>query len=271
MLRDAPSLRNAHLTAGGKYVPLTTMRPDRSVLEPGEVHVWYATVEEAYESHVLEAYKGLLTPDERARHDRFYFEHSKLEFLVTRALVRTALSRYRAVDPRDWRFEANAHGRPSIAHPRSDEPHLFNLSNTHGFVACLISGAREGGIDVEDAMRNTETVEIAHRFFAPSEVAALKALPPSEHRERFFTYWTLKEAYIKARGMGLAIPLDKFAFELDGANVRIRIDPSLHDDERTWQFARSSPTPRHRVAVAVRGDSEAGPKVVVREAYCPLR
>jgi 4'-phosphopantetheinyl transferase len=134
-----------------------------------------------------------------------------------------------------------------------DKPLLFNLSNTPGLAVCLVSGAREGGVDVEDTERPGEKIEIADRFFAPSEVTALRALPKEAQRDRFFDYWTLKEAYIKARGMGLAIPLDQFAFDVAGPTIRIWIDSRLSDDAGSWEFALSSPTSRHRLAVALRG------------------
>ncbi len=80
-------------------------------------------------------------------------------------------------------------------------------------------------------------IEIAGRFFAPAEAAALRVLPSEEQQQRFFDYWTLKESYIKARGMGLSIPLESFAFDLeDPARIRVRIKPGLQDDAERWLF-----------------------------------
>ena len=92
-------------------------------------------------------------------------------------------------------------------------------------------------MDCEDAQRRSGDIAIAERFFAPTEVQALRAVPTAEQHDRFFDYWTLKEAYIKARGMGLAIPLGSFAFSLGpGGAVSIAIDPSQNDDPTSWQF-----------------------------------
>jgi 4'-phosphopantetheinyl transferase len=212
---------------------------------------------------------GLLSDEEKARGERYLMPKSRLEHLVARALVRTTLSRYCDVAPRDWTFRENEHGRPDVDGPAGAPPLRFNLSHTHGLVACAVVLERELGIDVEDASHARPTLDIADRFFAPSEVAALHAVPEALQRERFFAYWTLKESYIKARGMGLAIPLHHFAFELDrGANVSIAFAPELDDDPSTWQFERARPTERHSAALAVRRGK--GPDLTV-VASTPVR
>ncbi len=215
------------------------------------------------------AYEALLAPDERARRARYHFEHSRVEYLLTRALARTTLSRYAPVPPAAWTFRQNSYGRPEIALPEHGWLR-FNLSNTRGLIACVVARDREIGVDVEDTERTGETVGVADRFFSPREVAALRALPEGERRSRFFDYWTLKEAYIKARGMGLAIPLDQFSFLLDGAPpVRIAFDSRLGDDAGSWQFEQFALTARHRTAAAVRREGE-DLRFVVRETV-PLQ
>jgi len=202
---------------------------------------------------LLDAYYQLLCSEEREQHRRFRFAKGRHEYLVTRALVRTVLSHYVAVDPRTWQFEKNAYGKPAIAYPHGILPLSFNLSNTNGLIVCLVALDREVGVDVEDMERPGETVEIADRFFSPAEVAALRALPIEAQRDRFFAYWTLKEAYIKARGMGLSLPLEQFSFHLAvGHPVRISFDPRLEDNPNSWQFAQFRPTSRHVIAVAIR-------------------
>jgi 4'-phosphopantetheinyl transferase len=201
----------------------------------------------------LDAYRALLTEDEHARMARFVFDKDRRAFLLTRALVRTTLSRYAVVAPADWRFTANAHGRPEILNRGAGVPDLrFNLSHTHGLIACAVTVEREVGIDVEHVQRIL-THDIASRFFAPSEVQDLHALPAADQARVFFDYWTLKESYIKARGFGLALPLGDFAFSLrPPAPPTIRFEPSLPDDPETWQFVQDWPTPEHRLALAIR-------------------
>lgn len=231
-----------------------------------EVHVHYLVSDEITDPRLLSAYETLLAPDERERRDRYRFDHSKREYLLTRALVRTTLSRYAPVAPRAWTFDKNQWGCPSIADPAYANLR-FNLSNTQGLIACAVVDGRDVGVDVEDTSRKTETVGIADRFFSPREVEALRALPEEAQQARFFAYWTLKEAYIKARGMGLAIPLDQFSFLLDdGPPIRIAFEPELGDDASTWQFEHLALTPKHTTSAAVRRGAAPDMKFVVRRS-----
>ena len=202
-----------------------------------------------------DGYRALLSADEHERMARLVFERDRRRFLVTRALVRTMLSRYANVAPAAWSFIANVHGRPEILdRPRGVPDLRFNVSHTEGLIACAVTIGREVGVDVEHIGRRL-THDVAGRFFAPQEVSDLHALPADEQEKVFFDYWTLKEAYIKARGFGLALPLADFAFTLSPPSPpRITFDPSLDDDPATWQFFQDWPTPQHRLAVAVRRD-----------------
>ena len=200
-----------------------------------------------------EAYRALLSKDEEERMARLLFERDRRRFLLTRALVRTMLSRYANVPPAGWSFIANVHGRPEIAERPTGVPDLrFNISHTDGLIACAVTIGREVGVDVEHIGRRL-THDVAGRFFAPREVDDLKALPDEQQHKMFFDYWTLKEAYIKARGFGLALPLADFAFTLSPpAPPAITFEPSLDDDPATWQFFQDWPTPQHRLGLAVR-------------------
>jgi 4'-phosphopantetheinyl transferase len=221
-------------------------------LPPDEAHVWYLLSDEIRDPDLLASYERLLTPEEHARRARYVFEKNRHEYLLTRALARTVLSRYVAVAPEDWRFTPGSHGKPEITSPRVEAKVSFNLSNTDGMVACLCALDRDVGVDVEDIERRGETTGVADRFFSPSEVAALHALPAEAQVDRFFDYWTLKESYIKARGLGLALPLAQFSFTIAPDSIRIAFDPRLEDDPASWQFMQRSPTRRHRLAAAVR-------------------
>lgn len=244
------------------------MTPPRESLTEREVHVWLTHPERIREPERLAAYDRLLTADERRRGQRFRFERDRHAFLVTRALVRTVLSRYEDVDPADWRFVTRSHGRPELA-PDMGSRMRFNLSHTDGLIACAVALERDVGVDVEASDRRAETTEIADRFFSPSEVEELRALAPHLQRARFFTYWTLKEAYIKARGLGLAIPLDGFSFHLrENHPISISFDERVADEPLAWQFRQEWPTDRHSLAtcVARRG---ADLRITVRELVPP--
>jgi len=203
----------------------------------------------------LDAYRPLLSQDEHERMARLVFDRDRRAFLITRALVRTMLSRYAPVLPAAWKFLANVHGRPEILDRPPGVPDLrFNISHTDGLIACAVTIGREVGVDVEHINRPL-THDVAGRFFAPAEVADLRKLPEHEQRRAFFDYWTLKESYIKARGFGLALPLADFAFKLNPPGPpAITFEPALDDDPRTWQFLQDWPTPQHRLGLAVRRD-----------------
>ena len=164
------------------------------------------------------------------------------------------LSRFADVAPAEWPLAIDAHGRPYLALRPPETPDLrFNLSHTPGLVACAVTIGREVGLDVEHIGRSLVHDNIPERFFSAREVADLRARPAAEQRVVFFDYWTLKESYIKARGLGLALPLGQFSFICAaGQAPTIEFAPELHDDPSSWQFAQFWPTTEHRMAVAVR-------------------
>jgi 4'-phosphopantetheinyl transferase len=220
-------------------------------LRPGEAHVWFARSDEVRDADTLACYAAMMSPAEMARHDRFVFDRSRHQFLVTRGMIRSLVARYLDVDPAACAFEIAPYGRPFLSNPL-DPGFSFNISHTAGMVACAIAAEPEIGIDVEETGR-ARSVDLPRRFFSQDEADALDALPDSERQLRFYEYWTLKEAYIKARGLGLALPLNGFTMLLDGAAPpRIRFAPSIAEDPDTWQFAQFTPTPRHQLAVAIR-------------------
>lgn len=211
----------------------------------------------------------MLTPDERKKRDRFRFEKDQHSCLITRALVRTVLSKYADVPPEAWRFITNDYGRPEIDMPRDARWLRFNVSHTNGLIGMIVARDREVGVDVEDRDRTGRLLNVADRYFSPSEVEALHALPEEEQLERFFLYWTLKESYIKARGMGLAIPLGHFSFAFEDA-ITIDFDPRLEDDPSRWQFTAMSFGRRHALAAGITRRKNEHVRIVLHETV-PMR
>ena len=233
-----------------------------------EAHLWIVRPDQARDPHLLERYDKLLSEDEREKRDRFRFPKDQELCLLARALVRTVLSRYADVPAEAWRFVTNEYGRPEVDEPRSERSLKFNLSHTNGLVVCVVAREREVGVDVEDRERRGKLLEVAERFFSASEVAALRRLPEAEQLDRFFFYWTLKEAYIKARGKGLAIPLSQFSFELDERReegIRISFAPELDDQPERWQFTALSFGRQHRIAVGIERKKQDAVTLIVRE------
>ena len=222
-------------------------------LLPHSVHLHWVRTERADHPEVEARVDALLDPEEAAQRARFAFDDPRKLYGVAHALVREALSLYHPLPPERWRFTRNAHGRPDVVLPEGAPRLRCNLSHTQGLAVCAITVDRDLGVDVEDRERNSRTTEIADSFFAPSEVRDLRALPPEHQRARFFSYWTLKEAYMKARGIGLALGLDNFAYRLHPeAPIEIAFTDAIDDDPRAWQFRVLDATPRHPVALAVR-------------------
>jgi 4'-phosphopantetheinyl transferase len=229
-------------------------------LPPNVAHLWYVDPDAIEDWYLLAAYHTVMAPDEAQQQARYRFLTGRKEYLVTRALVRSVLSAYAPILPKDWKFIRNKHGRPEVAGPHGAPRIRFNLSNTKGLIVCLVAKDRELGVDVEDIHRTGETVAIADRFFSPIEAAELVRQPPHRQRDRFFDYWTLKEAYIKARGMGLAIPLDHFSYHLQNPPaIRISFEPQLPDDPARWQFSLTTLGGRHRIATAIERRPGEGP------------
>lgn len=196
------------------------------------------------------ALRGLLDEAERARADRFHFERDRLVYTAAHALLRASLAELTGRAARDWRFSLGAHGKPEALCLPGEPALRVNLSHTRGMAAVALTLGRDVGVDVEWTRRDNQILDIADRFFAPAECAYLDARPRSEAAETFFAFWTLKESYIKAVGMGLALPLDAFAFSLDP--LEIAFDARIADEPRHWRFARFHPGPEHALAVAVR-------------------
>jgi 4'-phosphopantetheinyl transferase len=226
-------------------------------LEPDEIHLHFAFTDEIKNAELLSDYAKLMNSKERQRHRRFIFEKDRHRFLVSRALIRTTLSRYKPIPPAQWRFTANPYGRPEILTAQNQDRLRFNISHAEGLIACAVVLDQDIGVDVESLDRAMDTTGIAQRFFAPQEVADLQRAHESERQKWFLFYWTLKESYIKARGMGLSLPLKQFTFQLlKNETSDISFDSAFNDDPKQWQFWLLAPTERHLAAVSVRRTSD---------------
>jgi 4'-phosphopantetheinyl transferase len=175
------------------------------------------------------------------------------QFLAARVLARVALSSYLGTGPQRIEFVAGAAGKPEIGAPRTEPALRFNLSHTRGLTACAVTTIGDIGVDVEEA--HAVPLDVAQTLFAPPEIEALRALARSDRQEATAVTWTLKEAFVKARGDGLSLPLDAFA--VGHAPPRLLPWGALIREATRWQFICASPTKTHRLAVCVRLDVAA--------------
>ena len=224
-----------------------------------ELHV--RLIEEIDSADALEA---LLSCDEKQRAGRFAFERHRQQYIAAHGLLRLALSNVAPeVAPAEWSFVIGRYGRPLVAAPATSTALHFSLSHADGCVACVVSGDEAVGVDVERVSPRNALMETAQNVFSPDELQALRGLSTGDFINRFFDYWTLKEAYLKAKGFGLHRPLDRFSMRICPGSIGIRFEPDIADDPRQWRFTLSSPSPAHRLAIAD-GSGMAGGLPIVR-------
>lgn len=172
-------------------------------LAPGNVDIWRAGLDRSPES--IEGLLDILSPGERKRAERFRFPVHRDRFIVSRGILREILSCYLDIAPREIRFAYNMYGKPRIKDPCRKNDIRFNLSHSHSTAFYAISRGREVGMDVEYTNRTCSAAKIAARFFTPNEARAIEETPENERGKAFFTCWTRKEAFLKARGCGLSM------------------------------------------------------------------
>jgi len=252
--------RHREVSAAGK-MDLITPPPS------AEIHLWLTFCEAISDERLLAAYRELLDAKEQETESRFYFARDRRRYLVTRALVRTVLSRYASVDPKDWVFCASA-GRPHIVNTRATDGCLsFSVSHTQGLIVLGIASGLSLGVDVENFATPNIPIDLANHYFAPQEVADIHDVSHHQQQYRFFEYWTFKESYGKARGMGLCLPLDGFRFHFaDDHTVDLVINSEFGDDSSRWQLWQFRPSAEHLLAVCAEKPNAQSLKLLVREA-----
>jgi 4'-phosphopantetheinyl transferase len=178
-------------------------------LSPDIVYVWRASLQRP-DARITQFF-ATLSEDEQQRAQRFHFLEDRRRFIVARGILRALLARYLLLEASALRFEYNLYGKPALADGGNVR---FNVSHSGGLALYAVTLNREVGVDVERVRPEFADVAVAERFFSRQEVATLRTLPPKVRVEAFFNCWTRKEAYIKGRGKGLAIPLDQFDVSL---------------------------------------------------------
>jgi 4'-phosphopantetheinyl transferase len=209
---------------------------------------------------------AMLSSEERQHAQRFVFERDRRQYIIAHGLLRHSLSDFAPhVAPADWSFITGRYGRPVVDAPAVPGGIHFSLSHTEGCVACTISACEAVGVDVERVRQFQSMFATARSSFSMEEVDSLRPLPSDQAVDRFFDYWTLKEAYLKARGVGLNFPLDQFSILISTDHeIGIRFMSDTADDPRRWHFMKSSPSSIHRLAVADGSGAHGGLPIVLR-------
>jgi len=217
-----------------------------------DVHVWRAAL--ARTPREVEALKGLLSEDELSRAERFHFPHDRSNFVVARGTLREILSLYLGLPPELLQFGYSAFGKPELNGAPAETRLRFNLSHAGGLALYAVAAGREVGVDVEVVRESVPCEELAASFFSRREVAALLALPACDRTRAFFECWTRKEAYIKAHGEGLSLPLDSFDVSLAPGEPAALLGTRGGREASGWTLRELTPGQGYAAAVAVEGD-----------------
>jgi 4'-phosphopantetheinyl transferase len=251
-----------HRSAGMRLCHVTEPADAPLVLGADMIGVWCMALQSPSAAN-LATWCGCLDATELDRASTFRFAPDRATYVAAHWLLRTARAAAGGLPPQAWRYTTDPSGKPRIALELGRAELQFNLSHTRGFVACAIGRGSEIGIDVERLDRMNPGLDIARHFFSPAEIALLGNAPEERQRETFFRLWTLKEAFIKATGEGLARALDSFSLTLDP--LAIAFVPVGADVASNWQFAQLQPTPQHMLALAARQPVQRPISVTVRQ------
>ena len=238
--------------------PVTTELYDRL---QSQVHVWFCQPSLIHDVRKLAEYEAVLSNQEAERYRRFQFDKDRRGYLVAHALLRHALSKYAGLPASQWQFDIGEHGKPALQSSVLPDLH-FNLTHTEDLAACVISSGRRCGIDAENVHRKNRLDAVARRMFAEEELAQLDE---KNIVTQFYAFWTLREAYLKALGTGLAGSSKDFYFDVKQCKqgVELHCRNALYGDAENWQFSLFEPTPVHVLAVGV--ESRDDVQIVMNE------
>ncbi|MGB5445478.1 MAG: 4'-phosphopantetheinyl transferase superfamily protein [Psychromonas sp.] len=227
-------------------------------LKHNDIHVWSIEPAKISDNELLNSLKMLLSKSEVEKIQRYRLAKAQHTALITRAFVRIVLSRYADIPPQKWAFNIASQGKPEISEPPF--PLSFNLSHNDDLIICCVCLDKNIGCDVESLSRKINIKAIAQRYFSKTEFVTLMALPSASQKRRFFEYWTLKEAFVKATGLGISQGLESFNFTIGKAessqfNDNIQINFSQNCSEQNnldWYSCLLYPDPKHCVALSVK-------------------
>lgn len=236
-------------------IPLEISPIKLLTLEKDEVHIWCMSTYQC--EPYLTTLEQVLSVDERVKATRFYFQKDRDQFITARGMLRLLISSYIGTEPSKLLFYYGLFGKPLLVQEPEENNLCFNVSHSNGFILCALAWSRRIGIDLENVQAGLPYEELVDRFFSPSEKALFYTFPPNKKSLIFFTFWTLKEAYVKAKGTGLSFRLDQFDTLLieEKSTVVLNIMGDSQDGLR-WLLVHISPSPGYVAALAVESASE---------------
>ena len=236
-----------------QIVQAWSLPPDLQTLAGDEVQVWHVSL--ALSAAVIGTLRELLSPAEQARADRFHFKIDCERFTVARACLRIILGSYLQTDPAEIEFTYGEYGKPQLATVIEKSSQLkFNLAHSYSWALYAFTLGREIGVDIERIRPELASEEIAKRFFSPLEVELLRRVPSHIRHEAFFNCWTCKEAFLKAKGVGLSLPLNEFDVTLGPLTPAVLLRTRGDEGEALrWSLQTIDLRPGYVGAIAVEG------------------
>jgi 4'-phosphopantetheinyl transferase len=219
-------------------------------LNDNEAHIWRANLN--LPAAHIEQLGQLLAPDEHERAQQFNLDRHRRRYIVGRGLLRKVLSMYLEIDPRSVEFNYTPRGKMSLKHQPSFGKLFFNLSHSHELVLYSIAPCPLVGIDLEQIRLKAKIDDMASRYFFPNEYNKIRAMSSDKKSKIFFTYWTCKEAYLKATGVGLA-DLEKVEVLMHDRGISLRIVDESSQDGEDWFVQQINPQDGYVAALVLRG------------------
>jgi 4'-phosphopantetheinyl transferase len=223
-------------------------------LSPDTALLCFTFVDEITDDKLLVEYENMLPVEEYHKLGTFRFAEHRKRYLVGRALLRTTLAKCVGIGPALITFSRGSHGRPFLPQSQHSGNLQFNLSYTDGLAAVVMIANKQIGVDIEHTGRQIDCLDIARSYFTTEEYQELKSLSEPRRRIRFFELWTQKEAYIKARGLGLHLALDEV--NLASSDNATGLPLVLNKDGHYWQFRLLNPSVMHQAAVCIGAESK---------------
>jgi 4'-phosphopantetheinyl transferase len=231
----------------------TWLAPPADLSLPDDaVHIWRVSLAQA--NTQVQELAHTLSPAERERAQRFCFERDRRRYIVARGALRSILGGYLSIHPSHLKFRYGIRGKPYLARSCDDGTMQFNLSHSNEMALYAYTRSRRIGIDLEYIHPVPDANRVADQFFSRGEKAALRALPRDQIDEAFLTFWTRKEAYVKALGEGLYQPLDQFdVSSVPGKPYHLLEVPNSSGESSQWSVATLNPAPGYLASLAAEG------------------
>jgi 4'-phosphopantetheinyl transferase len=220
------------------------------LLTRGEVEVWCILLDQMQPD--LERYSGLLSPDEKSRSERFYFQTDREHYIICHGALRTLVGRYLQAEPSEIEFEYEPNGKPVVRKTFQEKTLHFNLSHSRNAALIAFSWTYRVGIDIEHIREMADEDRFAEMYFSARECDLIRSLAGRQKLEAFFKIWTCKEAFLKARGEGLTKSINRIEVSLeDGKPAQLVSVYGDRDQAREWRLDTFNPIPNYQACLAV--------------------